>query len=441
MFVLLVVILIILLILALMSDRACNVGSVPPTEDNDIDGCLMHYVTTTNDPFDYGSYNALNRSKAVIAEGLLQSSELIVGLFNVQPQGRFCPEQLKRRICKMVDDNNALNTSSFNNVHFSRWAACQMSVMLAHTRRVMRNDTRYQQAVSSLEPEERQRFDEFLTNCQWTKDSQETQASSSDLPPPKRCRKLKFNVSTDSQGYPRMSSIDLGLEASDADSTADDEGNTAVDDEENAAVDDAEFEEDENNEKAGYGSDIDWAASALLNKDDDAEENPDIEDENDDQDDNAEENDDTNLDMLATSLVYNDKLEWDNLLGEAESIAKKPSKHVPAPRGGQKALALKKRPAAQELSARRGHSSVLGEIDLSCCTQKSYLRHMVDGKWVHIVTVRASQTDDHCDLATKLFKHVIAHPLDKKEIVEQKDKWIDEMNSGASVKDLGSDSD
>ena len=99
MFVLLVVILIILLILAQMSDRACNVGSVPPTEDNDIDGCLMHYVTTTNDPFDYGSYNALNRSKAVIAEGLLQSSELIVGLFNVQPQGRFCPEQLKRRIC------------------------------------------------------------------------------------------------------------------------------------------------------------------------------------------------------------------------------------------------------------------------------------------------------------------------------------------------------
>ena len=78
---------------------------------------------------------------------------------------------------------------------------------------------------------------------------------------------------------------------------------------------------------------------------------------------------------------------------------------------------------------------------MSCCSCKSYIRHLVDKKWVHVVTVHEAQTELHGDLTTKLFQHAQSHACDKNAMVALRDIWLKELHEGVAMQELGSDDD
>ena len=44
------------------------------------------------------------------------------------------------------------------------------------------------------------------------------------------------------------------------------------------------------------------------------------------------------------------------------------------------------------------YSHVVGELKLSACTHKSYIRQLIDKKWKHVITLTEDQTADHHEL-------------------------------------------
>ena len=73
------------------------------------------------------------------------------------------------------------------------------------------------------------------------------------------------------------------------------------------------------------------------------------------------------------------------------------------------------------------------------CTHKSYIRVKQEGKWRHIVTVEEKQTSDHQQIVSKLFRYALRHPADKEALVRVKNDWMDLLEAGNEVNDLGTD--
>eukprot|EP00974_Lingulodinium_polyedra_P049349 4742693-Lingulodinium_polyedra.AAC.1 len=65
----------------------------------------------------------------------------------------------------LVERDATLNTSKLSSEDFARWASVQISVMLAHTRRVQCCTLRYQQALSSLPETSQASFDQLMHDC------------------------------------------------------------------------------------------------------------------------------------------------------------------------------------------------------------------------------------------------------------------------------------
>ena len=74
-------------------------------------------------------------------------------------------------------------------------------------------------------------------------------------------------------------------------------------------------------------------------------------------------------------------------------------------------------------------------------TRKSYILWNVDEKWLHQVTVTDKQSADHAEVMTKLMNFAKTHAATKEEIVDKKNEWLDALNAGAELPDLGSDAE
>ena len=213
-----------------------HVGAVPITEDEAIDNALSAYLAAAAKPFDLGVYANKARSTGVSAVGLIALEHLLAPMWQAQPVGRLGTSQLQRRIAIMCDDNAGLNSSTWGNNFFAKWAAVQICVMMSHVRRVMASTQRYKEACDGLTEEERVRFDGLMHACSTGL------PAASDAPPDeprekKPRRELKVQVSVDETGFPRLSCL--------ADMEVEEKMEQSEDEEEDDGVEQSEDEEEE----------------------------------------------------------------------------------------------------------------------------------------------------------------------------------------------------
>ena len=412
--------------------RACDAGPVPPLDDAQIKFALEEYVKTEH-PFEFGSYSRMRRAQAVDGSGLVHNKVLLQLLFRMQPSGRFHAKQFERSICDVLEGAPTINTTQFPNVHYARWASKQISVMTAHTRRCIHSDARLTEAVRKLDPIERALLDHLLGTCRNTALGDAR----------KRRRVLGREMSLDADGWPRQPDNEEEEE--------EEEDEEQESDHEEEKSDQQEKESDEEDEKS------------------DQQEEEEGQGEESDQQEEEEEADPFHgelpgsvgdlMDMLCSSapsapstssraprarstsvkrpagqnIPMPKFVRPESKAGKAYIAAlaareQTPQTPVPAQRGGQKAAALKKRPAAeaQKQSTTHGHSPVLGSLKLTSASAKTYICSRAEGesKWTHVCSVYSSQSPDHAIYAQHIMRQMQVQPLDKTDAITLRDALI-----------------
>mmetsp|Transcript_13168 Transcript_13168/g.25455 ORF Transcript_13168/g.25455 Transcript_13168/m.25455 type:complete len:101 (+) Transcript_13168:964-1266(+) len=84
-------------------------------------------------------------------------------------------------------------------------------------------------------------------------------------------------------------------------------------------------------------------------------------------------------------------------------------------------------------------SPKLGQINLSTYTHKSYIRHLADGKWRHIITIEGTMSCDHAQIMSKMFKYCQRHAVTKEHLYDLRTDWLHQLNEGCDVNDLDSE--
>ena len=217
------------------NSRACDAGPVPQLGDSTIARAFEQYIACKpeNGPFQFGPYMRMKRAQGVEVSGLVANKVLLELLFGVQPSGRFHCSQLERVINKVIDGTE-INGTQFPNVHYSRWAAKQIIVMAARTRRLITSELAYKQACRKADPIERALLDHLLKSAR----AGENPVSR------KRCRVLGREVSIDGDGWPVPQDLEEEQESEDEEES-EDEQEAEDEEEESAEEQEAEDEEDE----------------------------------------------------------------------------------------------------------------------------------------------------------------------------------------------------
>ena len=411
------------------NSRACDAGPVPVLGDSTIARAFEQYIACKpeNGPFQFGPYMRMKRAQGVEVSGLVANKLLLEKLFAAQPSGRFHCSQLERVINKVIDGTE-INGSQFPNVHYSRWAAKQIIIMAAHTRRLITSELAYKQACRKADPIERALLDHLLKSCR----AGENPVSR------KRCRVLGREVSIDGDGWPVPQDQEEEQE-SEEEEESEEEQEAEDEEQEDEQEPENEEQEEEDEEQQGKtnqrtrksrkGPEFEeWVTEELPGNVDDL------------------------LDMLtcepsssskARPKTKNkacpktkDKVRPDSKAGRAyiDALIRKEGlgmpKHAPVPpqRGGQKALALQKKPASQmkHQSTSRLSSPVLGELKLTTASAKSYIqcRGKGEAKWSHIVTVYDKQSQDHSLYCRHIMRQLSREPLDKQDAVALRDSLL-----------------
>ena len=181
-----------------MAKRPNNVGPVPTTTDESIDAALKEYVDgETGAHFQLGVYakQSLRRASAVNGNGLVSLKSLIEPLIRAQPEGRFCQKQLEARLSHLFKNANGrrFNTSTFPNDMCAFFISKRLMVVFYHWRKVMQ-DKRVGECCSEMKKEEREELRKMMLSL--TGHQHDVQREGK--------RKLKKQVSLDSDGYPTM---------------------------------------------------------------------------------------------------------------------------------------------------------------------------------------------------------------------------------------------
>ena len=439
------------------NSRACDAGPVPVLADSTIARAFEQYIASKpeNGPFQFGPYCRMKRAQAVEVSGLVANKLLLEQLFGVQPSGRFKPSQLERVINKIIDGTE-INGSQFPNVHYSRWAAKQIIIMAAHTRRLITSELAYKQACRKADPIERALLDHLLKVGR----AGENPVSR------KRTKVLGREMSIDEDGWPVPPDQEEESESEEGEESEEEQG--AEDEEEESEEEqDAEDEEQEDDQEPENEEEQEGQEEEEQEEEDEEQQGktnqrtrksrkgPEFEEWV------TEElpgNVDDLLDMLTCEPSSSSKAcpktknkacpktknevrlprftTPDSKEGRAyiDALIRKGGlgmpKHAPVPpqRGAQKALALQKKPASQmkHQSTARLSSPVLGELKLTTASAKSYIqcRGKGEAKWSHIVTVYDKQSQDHTLYCRHIMRQLSREPLDKQDAVALRDSLL-----------------
>jgi len=168
--------------------------AVPLVSQKSLEHGFKQYVRCVKADFNLGIYDRISRSQAASAAGLTHNRRLLCMLLETCPTGEVQHQQLKSAMLQFPDAND---TSLMD----SLWAAQKaerMQTLLAHVRRIARDDTRYRQCISKATAFEQECLADLVRRV------------SADVAPPPR-RALEAHVSAESSalsldedGFPLM---------------------------------------------------------------------------------------------------------------------------------------------------------------------------------------------------------------------------------------------
>ncbi len=111
----------------------------PPADLDTLTQVLEQYVQefqVVSKAFDFGAYNSLRRCQRLRPQELAASERFVNTVKGAVPGLRLKPKEIQRVLYHLVKQIPALNTTTFQDQHFCKAVAANISVLLAHARRL-----------------------------------------------------------------------------------------------------------------------------------------------------------------------------------------------------------------------------------------------------------------------------------------------------------------
>jgi hypothetical protein len=159
--------------------RACNIGPVPDVTDENFDQAFATYVEneTASNLFNLYSYAEMaDRSPGVRSEDIIKMHLLIDTLMGLGSQGRFKPKAIIGALVRL-----AANTATkipipagTATMAWAKWMAFQLNIVTAHVRRCLNSGQKYLEACSRLSEADKEVFTNLINRWGNIKPKQNT---------------------------------------------------------------------------------------------------------------------------------------------------------------------------------------------------------------------------------------------------------------------------
>ena len=128
--------------------------AVPPTDQNLVNEVFLEYCKNCKDEdlFELGVYKNLDAGKAPRPQCFLLFASLLNGLWEIQNRCQFNPTTIRAALVHCANElkHRPINKSGFPMKQWSKFMQEQLTVMFAHVRDVVENQTVMQRALKHL---------------------------------------------------------------------------------------------------------------------------------------------------------------------------------------------------------------------------------------------------------------------------------------------------